>query len=100
MAADVRVVLDRAAIAALARTPQAAEAARVAGAEFAGVAAGLAPKATGAGAASIHATVVDGAEADVTWGADHAYMAFVQFGTKYMPARPFMDEALDHYAVF
>lgn len=60
----------------------------------------LAPKDTGAGAASIHAeSVVDaqGPAADISWDREHYYMIFPHQGTKYMPPRPFLEDALEMY---
>lgn len=54
----------------------------------------LAPKRTGAGAASIHAEVVDG-EVRVSWDPEHFYMLFQEVGTSEMSPRPFLRPALD-----
>jgi HK97 gp10 family phage protein len=58
-----------------------------------------APKRTGAGAASIHAEVVDD-EVRVGPDAEHWYLIFSEVGTSRAPARPFLRPALDgHYDV-
>jgi HK97 gp10 family phage protein len=57
-------------------------------------AASAAPKATGAGAASIHAEVVKG-EVHVGWTPEAFYMLFSEVGTSKMSARPFLRPALD-----
>lgn len=99
----VRFILDEAAIASLVHTPEAQMEAEAAGAEFADVARGLAPKRTGAGAASISGEIVDtptAFESHVSWDAEHYYMYFQQFGTQFMGAHPFLSLALDRYAQF
>lgn len=59
-----------------------------------------APKATGAGAASIRSEVdfshLEPAVA-ISWDRDHYYMFFHERGTRYMPARPFLVPAVDRY---
>jgi HK97 gp10 family phage protein len=57
-----------------------------------------APKDTGAGAASIapHPSRAKGAT-DVGWDADHFYMMFPEFGTKYQAAQRFARDVLDRY---
>lgn len=100
--AAVRVVLDPAAIASLAETPEAAEMAQEAGDVIADRARDLAPKRTGAGAASIRADVgddEDGYYADVSWDADHFYMGFAELGTERQAARPFLRPALDESSI-
>jgi len=55
-----------------------------------------APKLTGFGARSIHAEpafVGDEWTVRVGWSRDAYYMSFHQFGTRYLPARPFMAES-------
>ena len=57
-----------------------------------------APKATGAGAASIHAETAEdsrGKHVRVGWDRDHFYMLFAEVGTSRMSARPFLRPALD-----
>lgn len=59
-----------------------------------------APKRTGRLAASIHAEpeLVDGQwEADVSWERDVYYGRFQEFGTRRMPAHPFLRPAADRY---
>jgi HK97 gp10 family phage protein len=54
-----------------------------------------APKRTGFGARSIHGepVFVDGEwTVRVGWSRDAYYMRFHQFGTRYLPARPFLAE--------
>lgn len=61
-------------------------------------AASAAPKATGAGAASIHAEVVDGPDGrhvGVGWDDAHFYMLFPEVGTSKMGPRPFLRPAVD-----
>jgi HK97 gp10 family phage protein len=71
----------------------------------------LAPKASGEGAASIHAEVHRGEDsgafpstytppddvptAYVSWDQEHFYMLFAEIGTEFQPARPFLRPALD-----
>jgi HK97 gp10 family phage protein len=59
-----------------------------------------APKATGAGAASIRAearlTDLSPGVA-VSWDRDHFYMYFMEKGTRYLAARPFLVPAVDRY---
>lgn len=79
MAAGFRLDLDSAAIDDLAFGPEARELAQDAGDAVAKAARALAPKRTGAGAASIRAAVsqdASGAYAEVSWDKDHAYMRF------------------------
>jgi HK97 gp10 family phage protein len=63
---------------------------------IANYAAELAPKDTGAGAASIHA---EGPERDgswrISWDLEHDYMRFQELGTEDMPAHPFLRPAAD-----
>ena len=95
---DVRVVLDEAAIRALARDPAMGPLLLEAAAPDLARARGQAPKATGAGAASIHAeSVLDGQEwtAHASWDQLHRYMKFHELGTRYMPARPFLVPAFE-----
>lgn len=71
--------LDSAAIDDLAYGPDAQDLAQDAGDAVARIARTLAPKRTGAGAASIRAAVAtdsDGAYAEVSWDEAHAYMRF------------------------
>jgi HK97 gp10 family phage protein len=60
----------------------------------------LAPKRTGAGAASIHAehTTEHGKEVErVSWDTDHDYMQFAEFGTVNETPRPFLRPAAGQY---
>jgi len=88
MAGRHRVVeLDEAAIASLTGTPEARELTEEAGREFADTARALAPRRTGAGAASIHGELVqtpDGVESDVSWDQGHHYMYFQELRTGFM----------------
>lgn len=68
------------------------------GNEVAASAARLAPKRTGAMAASIHAEVDEDREslyADVSWDAEHFYGYFAEVGTEDESARPFLRPGLD-----
>ena len=59
---------------------------------------GLAPKLSGAGAASIDHEVVEAGgrmSVRVSWGADQFHMEFQELGTSRMPANPFLRPALD-----
>jgi HK97 gp10 family phage protein len=67
------------------------------GAQVAETARGLAPKDTGAGAASIHHTVERdryGWSSRVSWDREHDYMFHVETGTSDTPARPFLRPAI------
>lgn len=58
----------------------------------------LAPKRTGEGAASIRSEpVLDGSvwTVRVAWDRAHFYMYFHDRGTRYMPARPFVEPAVE-----
>jgi HK97 gp10 family phage protein len=102
----VRIVLDKAALAEVLTEEQARAATMAAGEEFASRARGYAARDTGAGAASIRARLVPnytgGAAfaALVSWDSLHFYMKFNEFGTKFMPAHPALQPALDDYAQF
>lgn len=73
------------------------------GEEIARRAADLAPKLTGAGAASIHAEV----ETDetghlhiaISWGDMYFYMSFAETGTEHESPRPFLRPALDGFQI-
>lgn len=57
----------------------------------------LAPKATGAGARSIHAVVdhdAEGIHADVSWSKHEFHIGFAEVGTEDQPARPFLRPSL------
>jgi HK97 gp10 family phage protein len=63
-----------------------------------GTAQALAPKATGAGAASIRSEpVLDGDQwtVRISWDRAHFYMYFSDRGTVHLPARPFLEPALE-----
>lgn len=95
---DFRLELDSDAIAELGFGDDAEDLAQEVGDAVAQVAAALAPKDTGAGAASIHAEVSSDGEsvyADVSWDRDHFYMGFKETGTEHEPAQPFLRPALD-----
>ncbi|MFG3709214.1 hypothetical protein ACGF7U_31410 [Micromonospora sp. NPDC047670] len=96
----VRVWVDPAEVQLLAESAEASEATREAGRGVAAVARSLAPRRTGEGAASIDAwpgTGPGGPHTDVAWDQDHFYMSFQDGGTKDLPARRFMADALDRY---
>lgn len=54
----------------------------------------LAPKDTGAGAASIHAEPTGGGFR-VSWDEDHFYMQYSELGSRRQPARPFLRPAAE-----
>ncbi len=92
------VLLNTTALAALAASEDVKAALDRVGEQVADRAAQAAPKASGAGAASIHHVVGvdgDGAYAHVSWDRDHFYLGFHEFGTSRMSARPFLRPALD-----
>lgn len=87
-----RVVLDQAAINALATDPQILAAIRSEVAEpIAADIRGEAPKRTGRGAASIHVEPADqpGDGFEVGPDPDHFYMRFPETGTHHQPAHPY-----------
>lgn len=53
----------------------------------------LAPKLTGAGAASIHEEEQDDGTWRVSWDREHAYMKFQELGTENHRAQPFLHPA-------
>lgn len=93
------VKLDRKAILAIRRSHEVTEALFRVGEAVADAARDAAPKATGAGAASIHAEPArlrNGVyNVRVGWDEDHFYMGFHELGTSRMSARPFLRPALD-----
>ena len=103
---SVRLVLDKAALAAVLSDAQARAATKAAGDEFAAKARMFAARDTGAGAESIRARLVGNYAGDaryaalVSWDQVHFYMRFSEFGTKFMPAHPALQPALDTYAQF
>ena len=92
---DVRVVVDEAAVRALGTDPQVEAMLADLGGRVAGVAAGLAPHRTGAGAASIRPDLAPGG-VRVSWDGAHHYMFFQDLGTKYVTAKHFLERALDY----
>ena len=59
-----------------------------------------APRLTGAGASSIRADQVTERgeqEVHICWDRDHYYMAFHEFGTRYLPARPFLEPTVEGF---
>lgn len=102
MSGEFRLELDEDAIADLASDAEAEELSQEVGDQVAEQAAAFAPKASGAGAESIHAEVdVDdtSAYADVSWDPDHFYMGFHELGTEHEPPKPFLRPALDATSV-
>lgn len=97
-----RLVLDRRAIAGIA-ADQSGRAATVAATEpVVTDARRMAPKRTGAGAASIHAEYGRdrrGWHGDVSWDQRHFYMRFAELGTRKQRARPFLRPALRMHAL-
>lgn len=99
---EYRLELNPAAIAELGFSDDAEELAQDAGDQVADIAYDLAPKATGEGAASIHAEIDSDDEsvyADVSWDPDHFYMGFAETGTEHQPATPFLRPALDQASI-
>lgn len=98
------VKLNPAAMLDLARSHDVTEALFKAGEAVAEAARDAAPKSTGAGAASIHAELVQTYNgvyvARVGWDRDHFYMMFHELGTSKMSARPFLRPALDRHFDF
>ncbi len=98
MVGDLRLSLHPHALDALEDDEEVLDMLMEIGDEVAETAATLAPKASGAGAASIHAEPAedaDGTAVDVSWDRDHFYMGFHELGTEKMAARPFLRPALD-----
>jgi HK97 gp10 family phage protein len=58
--------------------------------EVAGVATRMAPKDTGAGAASIHAEQAERGTWHVSWDAAHDYMRYPEFGTESQAPKAFL----------
>lgn len=96
MAARVRVVLNEAGFRELQRDPDLRdEMLRAANETLVPRARSRAPKDTGHGASTIHAEpFLDGDRWTVRVGWDRSayYLRFSQFGTRYMPAHPFLME--------
>lgn len=96
--AKAKVRLNQAAIQQLAAHPEIRDAILSGARPVVMAARAGAPKATGEGAASIDAEVglLDGQwVAHISWARDRYYMAFHEFGTKKMDARPFLRPALE-----
>lgn len=100
---DVTVSLDMAAINAVLRDPGLGDVLlNAARPTLVATARSLAPRRTGAGAASIRAEatlMADGWEVRVSWDDAHKYMRFQDKGTKYVPAKHFLEQAAATYAV-
>jgi hypothetical protein len=100
---SVRTAWDRAAIAALETDPEIAAYTEAAARGFAAMARALAPKDTGAGAASIAARVAAEApgQRDVGWDKPHSYMSFqnnyATLGSRTNPNYRFALDALERY---
>jgi hypothetical protein len=95
---DVRVVVDEAAVKALARDEHIRDYLLAASVHVVRAAQGAAPRLTGAGAESIHTEpVLDGDEwtARTSWDRVRYYMFFQERGTKKLDARPFLVPALE-----
>lgn len=115
MAAGLHFRPDRLAIESLIFDDDIDDVLQEAGDQVAAAAQDLAPKASGEGAASIHAEVHRGDDpgafpstytppdgepvAYVSWDQEHFYMLFVEIGTEYQAARPFLRPALDQARV-
>lgn len=94
-----RVVLNQAAIDALASDPAVLAAVRAEVAEpvAAAMRAG-APKRTGAGARSIHVEdLPDGPGFAVGWDPEHWYLRLAETGSEHQPARPFARPAAEQF---
>lgn len=100
MAVEVRLNLDAWAIDDLAYDDDVEDLLEEVGDDIADLAADLAPRRSGAGAASIHAeTSLDsgGWVVDVSWDPQHFYMGFQEEGTERRPAQPFLRPAFESY---
>lgn len=98
MASDFEFDFDDGALADLLHDADTEALMQFVGDAVAETAASLAPKRTGAGAASIHAEVESddqSAYADISWTPDRFYMFFAEVGTEHESARPFLRPALD-----
>lgn len=95
-----RVVLDQAAIAALAHDPAVLRAVGNVAEDVAARMRATAPRRTGRGADSIHAEPVpnpaDGFR--VSWDRQHFYMSFANDGTAHQRAQRFAEQAAEHVA--
>lgn len=115
MAAGFRFRPDRLAIESLILDDDIDDVLQEAGDQVAESAQSMAATASGEGAASIHAEVHRGDDpgafpstysppdgvptAYVSWDQERFYMLFVEIGTEYQPARPFLRPALDQARV-
>lgn len=98
--ADVRIVPDEKAIAGLAREPWLRQYLMEVAAGPVRLTQQMAPRRTGALAASIHAEAVstaDGWEVDTSWDRDRYYGRFQELGTVNLPAHPFLVPAFDAF---
>jgi HK97 gp10 family phage protein len=95
----VRVVPNRREIRRLVRNPKVQDRLESDAGNIADLAADLAPKDTGAGAASIRE---EGPQDDgsyrVSWDDEHYYMRYQELGTEKMPAHPFLRPAGEFYS--
>jgi HK97 gp10 family phage protein len=99
MRGNVRVVLHRAEIRQLSHNHWVQDRLESESGKIANLAADLAPKDTGGGAASIHEVgPFDDGSFRVSWDDEHYYMKFQEFGTEKMPAHPFLRPAGDFYS--
>jgi HK97 gp10 family phage protein len=98
MAANVRVVWDRAAITGLKTDPGVERFATEVAVSFAWTMRALAPHLTGEGAWSIQArdSSAKGARR-VGWDKEHYYMGYQELGTKYVRGQRFVSKALRQY---
>lgn len=90
---DVRIVLNPRAIEDVASDPEVGRMLLERAEPIVDAARSGAPRATGAGASSIHAEIAESVrpiEVRVSWDREHYYMGFHEFGTIYLPARPFL----------
>lgn len=72
---------------------------QAAGDDFASDLKAVTPKDTGAAAASVgaHPSTRSKGATDVGWDAEHFYLVFPEFGTKFQPAQRFARGLLDRY---
>lgn len=94
----VRVVVDERAVQSYARSVDVRDLLIESAQPIEGGAKVLAPKRSGAGAESIRSEpVLDGLDwtVRISWDRDHYYMYFHERGTVRMPARPFLEPALE-----
>lgn len=95
--ASVRTVVNMAEVHALKRTPMARAGLEDVGEQAVAVAQGLAPRDTGAGAASIHGEISTESNNDyvlkVSWDREHGYMFQQEVGSKHNKPRPHLRPA-------